>query len=280
MTVKEKAFAKLNLTLEIGEKRPDGYHDLRSVMTCCSLHDTVTVHSAEDITMTCDDSSLSCDKSNLCVKAAEVFFADTAIRGGCAIALHKVIPMQAGLGGGSADAAAVLRALRRLYARELSDEALEKMAEKLGSDVPFCVRSRTALCEGRGEKLTPAGRLPRLWYVIVKPPAAYATGAMYAALDRCTAQRERTTDELLEAIRSGKRKKICAAVQNDFHLALPEDSPVPAIRGKLTEMGAGAAIMSGSGSAVFGIYDNRYKARCAAMLLEEQGYRTFCAAGV
>ena len=276
----EYAFAKLNLTLEIAEKRPDGYHDLRSVMTCCDLHDTLTVEMAEGISMTCDDESLACDSSNLCVRAAEVFFADTGIRGGCTIHLEKVIPMQAGLGGGSADAAAVLRALRRLYAPELPDERLEQMAEKLGSDVPFCVRSRTALCEGRGEKLTPLGKLPKLWYVIVKPEESYSTGVMYAALYACAVHRERTTDALLSAIEKRKKKEIYASLNNDFHLALPQDSAVPAIRAILSEMGAGAALMSGSGSAVFGMYDNIYKAKVAAMLLQEEGYRTFCAAGV
>ena len=276
----EYAFAKLNLTLEIGEKRPDGYHDLRSVMTCCDLHDTLTVEKAESISMTCDDQSLTCDGSNLCVRAAEVFFSDNAIRGGCTIHLKKVIPMQAGLGGGSADAAAMLRALRKLYAPHLTDADLEQTAEKLGSDVPFCVKSKTALCQGRGEKMQVLRRLPSLWYVIVKPEAAYATGAMYAALDECTAQRERTTDAMLEAVRAKKKKAVYTAVNNDFHLALPEDSPVPGIRAKLWELGAKAAAMSGSGSAVFGIYDNFYKGRCAAMLMEELGYKTFFAKGV
>lgn len=280
MRVKEKAFAKLNLTLEIGEKRADGYHDLRSVMTCCDLHDTVTVHGAGDITMTCDDSSLACDGSNLCVKAAEVFFADTKIHGGAAILLQKVIPMQAGLGGGSADAAAVLRALRRLYAPDLSDGELERMAEKLGSDVPFCVKSRTALCEGRGERLTPLRKLPKLWYVIVKPEESFATGPMYSALDESVGSRERTTDAMLHAVEKSDKKEIYKNIHNDFHLALPADSTVPEILAKLSGMHAKAAAMSGSGSAVFGIYDNAYKAGVAAMLLQEQGYKVFCAKSV
>jgi len=279
-SVTEKAYTKLNLTLEIGEKREDGYHELRSVMTCCDLHDTLTVEKAEELTMTCDDETLSCGEDNLCIRAAKAFFADACIEGGCHISLQKLIPMQAGLGGGSADAAAVLRALRRLYAPEVEDSALEQMAQKLGSDVPFCVRSETALCGGRGEQLTPQKPLPQLWYVIVKPDAAHPTGAMYAALDQYPDRPERTTEALLKAIERRNRKDLCANIRNDFHLALPEDSPVLPAMEKLRELHAKAVAMSGSGSAVFGVYDNRYKAKVACMLLQEQGYRAFLAKSV
>ena len=184
MSCVEKAYAKVNLTLAVGEKRPDGYHEVVSVMQRVSLHDTLTAErTASGISLTCSDPALPAGEENLAHRAATLFFRETGITGGAALALEKSVPSQAGLGGGSSDAASVLLALRRLYAPAVSDTALEAMAAALGSDVPFFIRGGTQLATGRGEVLSPLPPLTEGWFVIVKPPESFSTAAMYRRLD-------------------------------------------------------------------------------------------------
>ena len=186
MKLTELAPAKLNLTLEVGEKRSDGYHEVQSVMSCAALYDEVTLESGTsgEISMTCDCPGLPLDDTNLCLRAAKLFFQKTGIScDGLHIDLTKRIPMQSGLGGGSADAAAVLRGLRKLYRPEMMIKDLERMAAELGSDVPFCVRSVTAMVRGRGEQLLKLPKLPLCWFVICKPEFSFSTAEMYAKLD-------------------------------------------------------------------------------------------------
>lgn len=283
MNAAELAYAKLNLTLEVGEKRPDGYHDLVSIMTCAGLHDTVTVEETGrgDILVTCDEAALPCDESNLAWRAADSFF--RALGKPCpgvSIRLEKVIPMQAGLGGGSADAAAVLRALRRLYAPEMPWIQLEEVGALLGSDVPFCVRGGTARCEGRGEKMESLPDMPECWYVIVKPQEAHPTGAMYAAIDAARPARRHTTQQMTEALRKGDLTQMADNFYNTFESVLPQESEIPAIREELLRSGALGAMMSGSGSAVFGIFAEKETAQEACERLKGRWNRTFLAESV
>ena len=186
MKVTELAPAKLNLTLEVGEKRSDGYHEVQSVMSCAALYDEITLESGVGggIVMDCDCGGLPCDETNLCVRAAQLFYAKTGVFcDGLHISLKKRIPMQAGLGGGSADAAAVLRGRRKLYRPEMMIKELERMAIDLGSDVPFCVRSVTAMVRGKGEQLLKLPKLPLCWFVICKPAVSFSTAEMSAKLD-------------------------------------------------------------------------------------------------
>ena len=181
MKVTELAPAKLNLTLEVGEKRSDGYHEVQSVMSCAALYDEITLESGVGggIVMDCDCGGLPCDETNLCVRAAQLFYAKTGVFcDGLHISLKKRIPMQAGLGGGSADAAAVLRGLRKLYRPEMMIKELERMAIDLGSDVPFCVRSVTAMVRvrpaGTGSRpgTTGSGSTRRCWGLTPRATAA------------------------------------------------------------------------------------------------------------
>lgn len=280
MKLTELAPAKLNLTLEIGEKRPDGYHDLVSVMTCAGLYDTVTVEEAGDgcITVTCDDASLSCDESNLAWRAAAVFFKETGIAcPGIHVHLEKVIPMQAGLGGGSADAAAVLRALRTLYAPNMPLMQLEELGAGLGSDVPFCVRGGTARCEGRGEKMETLPDRMVCWYVLVKPEEAHPTGTMYGAIDQQEPTRRHTTEQMIAALAQGDLDAVAGNIYNTFEDVLPQGSEIPDIREALLRRGALGAMMSGSGSAVFGIFADRDTAEVACESLKKRWTRTFLA---
>ena len=278
-TVTEQAAAKVNLLLNVGRKRPDGYHELFSVMQTVGVYDTLTVraHTGSGIALTCDDPNLAADESNLCYKAAVKFFSYTGIdNDGVSVHLQKRLPMQAGLGGGSADAAAVLRALRRLYAPRLSDFELETVAAELGSDVPFCVRGGTALARGRGEKLETLPKLPLCWFVLVKPEAAFSTGKMYGLIDERGFFDEGGPDEMVSALKAKDLKAICNAMHNTFERTLPPDSEIFAIRQRLAGLGALGAMMSGSGSAVFGIFDDEEAARMATAILRGEYPKTFC----
>ena len=280
MKVTENAYAKLNLTLEVGGKRSDGYHELVSVMTSATLHDTVTVEKADTITLLCDRTDLPTDGRNLAVKAAGAFFETTGINGGCHITLKKRIPSEAGLGGGSSDAAAVLRALRNLYAPDILAEELESIGAQVGSDVPYCVRGGTVLCRGRGEQMTTLPGMPPCWYVIVKPEEAFSTGKMYGEIDRQKPQVVSTTDLLIEELKRGDLAEVAVHTNNTFQEVIPEESRVWDIQDRLLTAGALDAMMSGSGSAVFGIFDEEEAAKTAAEALKKEYPQTFLAQSV
>ena len=182
--------AKVNLTLIVDARRDDGYHDVSTVMQTVGLYDTLTLTGGgSGLTMTCTDPDLPTDGSNLVLRAAALFCRELHLPApDLHLHLQKRIPSQAGLGGGSSDAAAVLRAMRTLYAPEVSDAELERMAARLGSDVPFFIRGGTALATGRGERLAPLPRLREGWFVIVKPPEGFSTPAMYRRLDELPPQ--------------------------------------------------------------------------------------------
>ena len=279
-SIVELAPAKINLTLEVGEKRADGYHELRSVMTSAALCDTLTVEKADTVTLSCDRADLPTDGRNLAVKAAQAFFAATGIQGGCRILLQKRIPSEAGLGGGSSDAAAVLRALRKLYAPDMPAEELEAIGAQVGSDVPYCVRGGTVLCRGRGEQLTTLSAMPKCWYVIVKPAEAFATGKMYGEIDAKNPVRLQTTDAMMAALGKGSLSSVAAQIGNTFEQVIPADSDVLAIRRQLLDHGALNAMMSGSGSAVFGIFKAFPAAQAACNALENENRQIFLAESV
>lgn len=259
----EKAYAKVNLTLAVGEKRPDGYHEVVSVMQRVSLCDTLTAEQTrEGITLTCSDPALPSGEENLVHRAALLFFRETGIAGGAALTLEKRIPSQAGLGGGSSDAASALLALRKLYAPALSDTELETMAAALGSDVPFFIRGGTQLATGRGEVLSPLPPLTDGWFVIVKPTESFSTPAMYRRLDElppaCTPP--------LPPLQGGL-PALAAGLFNRFEAAIPAGSAVWDIKARLAAYGALASLLSGSGSAVFGLFDTETAARAAVEAL-------------
>ena len=259
----EKAYAKVNLTLAVGEKRPDGYHEVVSVMQRVSLHDTLTAEQTrEGITLTCSDPALPSGEENLAHRAASLFFRETGIAGGAALTLEKRIPSQAGLCSGSSDAASALLALRKLYAPALSDTELETMAAALGSDVPFFIRGGTQLATGRGEVLSPLPPLTDGWFVIVKPTESFSTPAMYRRLDElppaCTPP--------LPPLQGGL-PALASGLFNRFETAIPAGSAVWDIKARLAAYGALASLLSGSGSAVFGLFDTETAARAAVEAL-------------
>ena len=273
MTLVEKAPAKINLQLSVGPRRADGYHELASVMQTVDVCDTLTVtaHTGGGMSLTCNHPDLSTGEDNLVYRAAVLFFQRAGIAlDGVTIHLHKVIPMQAGLGGGSADAAAALRALRRLYAPALPDSELETMAAALGSDVPFCVRGGTALAAGRGEKLSPLPPLPKCWAVLVKPHEAYSTSAMYRRIDESACYDPLDAAPMVSALTAGDLPGVCAAMTNTFEKVLPPDAATAALCRRLKEQGAMGAMLSGSGSAVFGLFASREGAAQGAAAMQTE----------
>lgn len=278
-TVTETANAKVNLTLAVGAKRPDGYHEVETVMTAVDLFDTVTVsrHPGIRDELICDPPVTERPEDNLCMKALRVFFQELGVKEDfVTITLQKRIPTQAGLGGGSSDAAAVLRGLRTLYAPDMTDTRLEEMAAELGSDVPYFIRGGTAAATGRGERLAPLPPMPECWFVIVKPEESHSTAAMYAAIDRAEIKRSADSWAVRQGLAAGDLRQIAAGLSNDFQQVLPEGSAVPAIVRLLREQGALNAQMTGSGSAVYGLFRDRENAEAAVGVLKETYPHTFC----
>ena len=273
------AYAKLNLTLDILRRRADGYHDLRMVMQTVSLHDDVRVALTDGDGIVCRCGEIPGDESNLAVKAARAFFARTGIPPrALAIDIVKRIPAQAGMAGGSADAAAVLRALRTLLLPELSDEALERIGADVGSDVPFCVRGGTALAEGRGERLTTLPPAPSCHAVLCKPDFSISTPMLFSRVRAEELTDRPDTDGMLDALRRGDARGVFARVKNVFEQVLPpEYGEVFAIRDSLLALGAEAAAMTGSGPTVFGLFRDAPAAEAARETLRRRYAQTFSA---
>lgn len=271
------AHAKLNLTLDILRRRSDGYHDLAMVMQSVSLHDDVSVTLTDGDGISCRCGDIPGDESNLAVKAARAFFAETGTAAhGLDIEIVKRIPAQAGMAGGSTDAAATLKALRTLLKPEVTDADLERIALLVGSDVPYCVRGGTALAEGRGERLTTLPDAPRFHAVLVQPDFAISTPMLFSRV-RVDALRERPdTAGMLAALRDGDAMGVAARVRNVFEEVLPEEcAEIFTIKSRLLALGADAAAMTGSGSVVFGLFRDKAAAQAAYGALSAAYARTF-----
>ena len=269
----QDAPAKVNLALDILGRRPDGYHEMRMVMQTVSLWDTVTLEEGgEGFTLSVRGMDLPPGKT-LEQRAAEAFFAAIGqpvppLRA----ALEKKTPAYAGLGGGSADVAALLRLLRERYAPAMPREALEAVGGQIGSDMPFCVRGGTALAEGRGEVLTDLPSLPECRFVICKPDFGLPTGPMFARLRLDGSLPRPDVEGMVSALRRGDLEGAASRVGNVFESVLepPERREIEGIKETLLRHGALAAAMSGSGPAVFGLFPPEAETNRA---LEELGRR-------
>ena len=259
MTTNENAYAKLNISLDVTERREDGYHDMLMVMQTVSLCDEVTVTLDESgrVRARSNLRFIPGDERNLAVKAALYFLEETGHAGqGMLIEINKRIPVGAGMGGGSSDAAAVLRALNRLYGDVLDREQLRCLSERIGSDVPFCVYGGTALASGRGEKLVALPDMPDCRFIICKPEFSISTPELFRKLDEIKLRCHPDTAGLVEAIRQGQLAQISRRMYNVF-----EDvddrrmRTVADIKSTLLDHGALGAVMTGTGSAVFGVFE-------------------------
>ncbi len=271
MKIVLEANAKINLLLDVTGIKENGYHSLFTVMQSVGLSDTVAVKSTAsgEITVSCSDPAIPCDKSNIVYKCAELFFEEMGIDNrGVHIAIDKRIPSQAGLGGGSADGAAVLVALNEMFAAGLTERELCRLGGKVGADIPFCIVGGTALALDIGTVVAPLPDLRECCIVIVKPKSSVSTAEAYAALDSIEIKHPKNT-EMLDAVVSGDfdgAMKYCA---NVFEQAIDVSGRVD-IKDIMLRNGCSAACMSGSGSAVFGIFGDITTANDCSDELEDR----------
>lgn len=274
--VEEKAYAKINLVLNIGDLRPDGYHDIQTIMQSLELHDDVMVEQTggTGITVTASVDTIPTDESNLAVKAVKAFAAKTGVPAdGLSIHIEKRIPVAAGLGGGSSDAAATLRALNVLYETNLSVDELAEIGIEVGSDVPFCVHGGCAYVEGKGDMVVPTTPMPQCIIVIGKPDLAISTEKMYQRFDQAELpQRADHTPEIMLGLRWENLKAVAESVGNAFEQVLMknERNTVDMMKEVMNQFGTLGTAMTGSGPAVFGIFDNELYARVASETLRQR----------
>ncbi len=277
-----QANAKLNLTLDVLGKRPDGYHDMRMVMQSITLSDTLTVkeNGGRGLRVGTNLHFLPNNEKNLAAQAALRFWEARGIGvKGLDITIEKRIPVCAGMAGGSSDAAAVLRALDQMEGEPFSILELARIGERVGSDVPYCVLGGTALAEGRGEVLTPLPPLPRCWVVVCKPPFPISTPELFAQLDRVRVTRRPDTQGVMDALAAEDLEGVARRMYNVFEDVLPDRqrSRVADIKNTLIHCGALGATMSGTGPSAFGLFTQLEKAKSACELLREQYRETFLA---
>lgn len=284
----EAAYAKLNLFLEVTGKRRDGYHELVSVMQTVSLADTLTFRAcAGNTARLCGELAGSpAGGENLVIRAANAFFERLGRSFGVDIVLQKRIPAAAGLGGGSADAAATLRGLNRMAGEPFTPDTLREIALLLGADVPFLIEGGTALCHGIGERITPVQARVGGAFVIAIRGEGVSTPAAFAALDRLFADYtayvpQNEPNELLSAFEAGGLQRAAPYLYNSFEEAiLPIRPAARELKAALLAAGAAVAQMSGSGPAVFGWFEEKNAAQRAAKSLLSAGATAFVAAAV
>ena len=289
ISIKEHAYAKINLYLDVLTKRDDGFHDIKTVMHTVSLCDDITVSVKRAATTSVRLSvvghpKLPTDSRNLAVRAAELFLSSTLISADVDICLIKRIPVAAGLAGGSSDAAAVLRALNRAFKRPLTEKRLCELASELGSDVPYCLIGGTALCYGRGEKME---RLPEnfdLKIVVAIADEYVSTPAAYAELDRLFAdfkiERDNAHEIALGAVINAASNGTLPSggLYNIFENAVFNTCfGAESIKARMLELGATHALMSGSGPSVFGIFASDREARMSVQDFTARGIRAYYA---
>lgn len=260
--MKIKANAKINFSLSVCGKREDGYHLIDTVMHSVNLYDTVFIEKSSEILVMCGNLP---QEENIAYKAARLFFEYTEIQGGCEINIEKNIPLSAGLGGGSADAAAVLLGLDKLYNTNLSYETLCNMAVKLGADVPFFIKGGCMRSEGIGEILTPASALKKGYILLAKADLKPSTGEMYRRLDeKQTVLAD--TESVLKAIDENDLDNLSKTLYNAFETVWPES----AVKAMLLKTNAKMVALTGSGPTWFAVYDNETKRAAAQEILEKE----------
>ncbi|MEY8418688.1 4-(cytidine 5'-diphospho)-2-C-methyl-D-erythritol kinase [Oscillospiraceae bacterium 44-5] len=275
-----EANAKLNLTLDVLGRRPDGYHDMRMIMQSVELADLldITRSGSGELRVSTNLHFLPNNAKNLAAQAALRWWeAQGNASQGLDITIDKHIPVCAGMAGGSSDAAAVLRALNELEGAGLSPAQLARIGERVGSDVPYCVTGGTALAEGRGEVLTPLPPLPPCWVVLCKPEFSISTPALFAKIDSVKLRCRPDTQGVIAALEARDLVGVARRMYNVFEDALPERqrSRVNDIKNVLIQCGALGASMSGTGPTAFGLFDSEALAREAQERLTGVGGEVF-----
>lgn len=273
--------AKVNLALDVVGVRPNGYHDLDMVMQALTLCERITLEKAAELTLTLPGSDLPADDSNIALKAARSFFAYTKLSTGAAITVEKNTPVQAGMGGGSADAAGVLFGLNELYGdvlpRKLSMSELLALGEPLGADVPFALLGGTCRVKGIGDLLCALPPMPDCGMVVIMPEQGVSTPAAFKAFDAVENPWHPDVSKLDTSLRKGDFAGVCAAAGNALE-AVGSSPDTPEIKQALRDSGAQTALMTGSGAAVFGLYETMAQAQAAAENLRKKYRRVYVTA--
>lgn len=277
--ITQKAHAKINLALDVTGCRSDGYHNVKMVMQTIELHDVVTIQKNDSncISMQTNLHFLPTDKSNLAIRAAEMFYTVTGLKcQGIHIDLEKRIPIAAGLAGGSTDAAAVLHSLNSLHDMILSTDELCEMGLALGADVPYCLKGGSMLAEGVGEILTPWPSMPQCFVIVCKPPFSVSTANIYRKIDGIQLSAHPDFEGLNQAFIKNDYYGICHRLYNVMEEVTAKTHPeIAAIEDILLSNGAEGAIMSGSGPTVFGLFQDYRCAQKAYELLRKCYVDTF-----
>lgn len=270
-----EAKAKINLFLEITGRLGNGYHTISTVMQEIGLCDYVTLSETDtaDITLTSDCVTIPLDGRNIAYRCAALFFEKAGIENkGINIHIEKNIPMEAGLAGGSTDGAAVLKGLNDIYGKPFTVAQLCNIGAKVGADIPFCILGGTVLCEGIGDIMTPISPLPRCYILIAKGKEGVSTKWAYEQFDLME-NRPIKPNPMVSLLEKGDINGICKGMYNCFELLVPS---VGEIKDVMVQSGALGSMMSGSGTAVFGIFDDEEKMKTAAIKLQYKNISVFC----
>ncbi len=275
---KLKAYAKINLSLDVTGRRDNGYHDVRMIMQTIDLFDEITINRDEKacaddrIVLESESGEVAPDKNNLIYKAAGLIMDECRINDAIKISYRKNIPVAAGMAGGSTDAAAVFKGINELFSLGLSDIDLCKMGVSIGADVPYCIIGGTALSEGIGEILTPLAPMPDCHVLIAKPPIGVSTAYVYNAFDSLTEKYHPDVDAMKDAIENNSIVKVASLLGNSLEGVTIKEYPIiNKIKSLMLGNGALGALMSGSGPTVFGLFDDMIIAGKAEARIREEG---------
>ena len=268
-----KAYAKINLGLDVVRRLENGYHEVRMIMQTVGIHDELMLKRTEKgITVTTDSGELPTDENNLIYKAAKLMLETYHISSGLHIHLKKNIPVAAGMAGGSTDAAATFKGINRLFDLDCTLEELMKLGVQIGADVPYCVMGGTALAEGIGEKLTSLNPAPDCYLLVAKPDIQVSTKYVYEHLDAEGIKKHPDIDGMVEAIWEESLQGILDRMENVLESVTVEKYPIiQKIKDRMRELGALNSLMSGSGPTVFGIFISERQAREAYVQMEKEG---------
>ncbi len=269
-SIRLKARAKINLSLDVLGKREDGYHDVRMVMQTIGIYDRliITKIPEDEIRIQSNLFYLPINENNLIYKAAKLLKDEFGFAGGVDVNLNKFIPVAAGMAGGSTDAAATLFGINKIYELGLSQNKLMELGVQIGADVPYCIMRGTALAEGIGEQLSRLKPVPHMWIVVAKPPINISTKLVYEQLDMNDIIYHPNVNKMIQAINKESIEEIAANMGNVLeHVTIPLYPIIDSIKNDMLSHGAINAMMSGSGPTVFGIFPNERTAlNCQAYL--------------
>lgn len=267
MIIKKKAYAKVNLTLDVLGKRDDGYHDIVSIMQSVSLSDELTMERTTEADGRIEvawSREEPCDEKNTVFRACKLMLDRYKLKGGVKVYIEKNIPVAAGLGGGSADAAAALEGMNELFDLKLTDAELQKVGVRIGADVPFCISKGAAIAEGIGERLVSFDAHIDCYVVLVKPDINVSTKEVYEQIDNTVLPRRPDTNLAIGAMKASDFKNLGQNLYNVMEFVTAKRYPiVREIKQRMTIQGANGALMSGSGPTVYGIFQNRFLAENA-----------------